>query len=479
MSRPFTDPRWLGSLVDEALASHDPAAARSRLPPDLGAPGQPVDLAAAARILVARSLRTRRSPAEPLPAAVGFRETVLDHIRLLLDLRLLGAGTEASGPARVRSELAAFLAAATSEVELAMLAAGPPSSAQVRAAERALSTAGARLREQFWPPGDPVSGLPLSSGHVAVIRRHLARIAGGYLRTGRLDPAALVRHWQYAARELVLLAEALAGLLGCAAPPDRRARWVRGRQMARLGLRGTVLREARRGVAAPRPPHELAVAAPAMVRGFLFEQILLAQLRTRLPGEAPGRFAETFASNAGLDPQVVVAAQLEAAAQSGDPQAWFEGSAGREAALDWHALAEDWGAAADKVVERVSGAITANLSALATEIRETGELGTLLGKAAGGQRLTPEEKRKVRAQLVDLAKAVPALAIFAAPGGTILLPVLAKILPFKFLPGAWDKDRPGAVPGPTPGASAMAAPGQEPAGPPSKVPPKGPGDPPP
>ncbi len=110
-----------------------------------------------------------------------------------------------------------------------------------------------------------------------------------------------------------------------------------------------------------------------------------------------------------------MAAQLEAAAQSGDPQAWFEGSGDREAALDWHDLAEEWGAAA---VDRVSSAVTYNLSALATEIRETGELGALLTKAAAGQRLTAEEKRKVRAQLVDLAKAVPALAIFAAPGGT-------------------------------------------------------------
>ena len=36
----------------------------------------------------------------------------------------------------------------------------------------------------------------------------------------------------------------------------------------------------------------------------------------------------------------------------------------------------------------------------------------------------------MRAQLVDLAKAVPALAIFAAPGGMLLLPLLAKLLPF-------------------------------------------------
>ncbi len=444
MPRPFADTRWLATLVDEALASHDPSAARCQLPPDLRAAGQPVDVAAAARVLIARSLRASRPPEEGFPAQEAFRETIRGHVLLLLDLRHLVIGP--TEPARRRPEVAAFLAGATGEVERALGAAAEP--APARAVEQALAAAGARLRDRFYPPGDPVSGLPLSSGNVAVFRRHLARIAGGHLRGGRLEPEALERHARFAARELLLLAEALSGLLASAAPPDRRTRWVRSRQMARLGLRGPELREARRAVKLRRPPQELAVAAPEPVRGFLFEQLLLAQLRSKLHGEAPARFTEAFASSAGLDPQVVVAAQLEAAAQSGDPQAWFEGTGARGAGLAWQNLAEDWGAAADKVVDRVSSVVTQNLGALATEIRETGELGTLLTKAAAGQRLTPEEKRKVRAQLVDLAKAVPALAIFAAPGGTILLPVLAKLLPFNFLPSAWDKVGPGKTPPP-------------------------------
>jgi hypothetical protein len=444
--RPFADSRWLATLIDEAVASHDPSAARCQLPPELLLDGRPVDVVAASRVLVARSLRVSRPPEEGFPAQEVFREIIRGHVLLLLDLRHLPPRTPA--PARARAEVAAFLAGASGEVELALEAAAEPSPTQARAVDRALAAAGRRLRDRFYPPGDPVSGLPLSSGSVAVFRRLLSRIAGGYLHGGRLEPDALARHARFAARELVLLAEALAGLLASAASPDRRARWVRSRQMARLGLRGALLREARRAVAAPRPPQELAVAAPEPVRGFLFEQLLLAQLRSRLPGEAPARFAEAFASSAGLDPRVVVAAQLEAAAQSGDPQAWFEGTGARGSGLAWQNLAEDWGAAADKVVDRVSSAVTQNLGALATEIRETGELGTLLTKAAAGQRLTPEEKRKVRAQLVDLAKAVPALAIFAAPGGTILLPVLAKLLPFNFLPSAWDKVGNGKTPPP-------------------------------
>jgi len=71
------------------------------------------------------------------------------------------------------------------------------------------------------------------------------------------------------------------------------------------------------------------------------------------------------------------------------------------------------------------------------ELKETGELGTLLAKAAAGQTLDATERKKVKAQLIDLAKAVPALAIFAAPGGMVLLPLLAKLLPFDLLPSAF------------------------------------------
>ena len=346
------------------------------------------------------------------------------------------------------------MAGALGEEALALAAANdPPSPSHDRTVLRALAAAGKKLRARFFPPGDPRSGLPLSSGSVAVFRRHLARVAGGFARSGRLEPDALARHAHYAVHELVALAEALSGLLWTTAPPERRARSIRSRQMARLGLAGADLREARRRLVEPRPPEKLALAIPEPARGFVLEQLLLAQLRAALPVDGPARFVEAFAQAARLDPQAVVQAQVEAVAQAGDPQAWFEGAGAQAAALDWHALAEDFGAAADQVTERISTVISQNLGALVTEIRETGELGTLLGKAAAGGRLNAEEKRKVRAQLIDLAKAVPALAIFAAPGGMLLLPILVKLLPFNLLPSAWDKVGPR---GPPPSAEAPA-----------------------
>jgi hypothetical protein len=49
----------------------------------------------------------------------------------------------------------------------------------------------------------------------------------------------------------------------------------------------------------------------------------------------------------------------------------------------------------------------------------------------------------MRSQLIDVAKAVPALAIFAAPGGILLLLALAKVLPFDLLPSAFREEGPG------------------------------------
>lgn len=75
------------------------------------------------------------------------------------------------------------------------------------------------------------------------------------------------------------------------------------------------------------------------------------------------------------------------------------------------------------------------------EVRETSELGQLLLKASSEQ-LTPAEQEKVNTQLIDLCKAVPALALFAVPGGSVLLPILAKYLPFNILPSSYlDEQR--------------------------------------
>jgi hypothetical protein len=68
---------------------------------------------------------------------------------------------------------------------------------------------------------------------------------------------------------------------------------------------------------------------------------------------------------------------------------------------------------------------------------------------------------------VDVAKAVPALAIFAAPGGMLLLPILAKLLPFSLLPSAWEK---GGARGSAPAGGVGGAPPVDPPHPPAATP---------
>jgi len=87
----------------------------------------------------------------------------------------------------------------------------------------------------------------------------------------------------------------------------------------------------------------------------------------------------------------------------------------------------------DKVVKLVKK----NVDNIMNEIEETKELSELLLKATT-KPLTAEEKQKVQEQLIDVAKSIPALAIFALPGGGILLPVLIKVLPFNILPSSFQ-----------------------------------------
>lgn len=88
---------------------------------------------------------------------------------------------------------------------------------------------------------------------------------------------------------------------------------------------------------------------------------------------------------------------------------------------------------------KIMVAVKDSLDNIMTEIRETGELSTLLAKAAS-QPLTEEEKRKVKEQLLDIAKTIPALAIFCLPAGGIVLAVLIKVLPFNILPSSFNEN---------------------------------------
>ncbi len=80
----------------------------------------------------------------------------------------------------------------------------------------------------------------------------------------------------------------------------------------------------------------------------------------------------------------------------------------------YHSLSDRW----TKVLVRNKGRI-------AEELKELVALINMSRK----EDLTPAEKGAVKRQFKDIAKSVPALAIFMIPGGTILLPIVLKVIP--------------------------------------------------
>lgn len=102
-------------------------------------------------------------------------------------------------------------------------------------------------------------------------------------------------------------------------------------------------------------------------------------------------------------------------------------------------LAGRLGRLRDRLSKRIDDVIRDNSTRLWSEIKQTSELGQLLAKASV-EPLTAEEKARAQAQLIDLCRAVPALAIFAAPGGSLLLPILIKHLPFKIVPSSFSDE---------------------------------------
>ena len=86
-------------------------------------------------------------------------------------------------------------------------------------------------------------------------------------------------------------------------------------------------------------------------------------------------------------------------------------------------------------VDEIKESLQKNKKRLALEIKQSKEVVALLSKSTY-HKLTDEEKNKVKVQLLDICKAIPALAVFLLPGGALLLPLLIKLIP-DILPSAF------------------------------------------
>lgn len=89
-------------------------------------------------------------------------------------------------------------------------------------------------------------------------------------------------------------------------------------------------------------------------------------------------------------------------------------------------------------VQEIKESIQKNKKRLVKELQESKELVVLLKKATY-TKLSEDEKGKVKEQLLDICKGIPAFAVFMLPGGALLLPLLIKLIP-DILPSSFRED---------------------------------------
>ena len=283
---------------------------------------------------------------------------------------------------------------------------------------------------------DPYYGLVLHNGAVYADANLFGRVAIAYFSRSHFPREAVERRLAFAAQQKARLVEVLVGLVSAERKPGFPARRAILRQIDDLRLPdelGDQTREfARRAFDKPVAHKRLTAGIRSRdMKRFILEQTLLASLvdGRRSPREV--EWTRSLGAQLGFTPENIRALELEVAefySQHRGVVDVFSLSGGAER------MGEEW-------VDEMSTSVKKNYRALLKEIRETGELSRLLARAARGQKLTREEKAAMREQLIDVAKAVPALAIFAAPGGVLLLLALAKVLPFDLLPSSF-RDEP-------------------------------------
>ena len=89
-------------------------------------------------------------------------------------------------------------------------------------------------------------------------------------------------------------------------------------------------------------------------------------------------------------------------------------------------------------VEEIKALLQKNKMRLLQELKQSKEAMSLIRKSTS-QKLTVEEKEKIKVQLLDICKSIPAFAVFMLPGGALLLPLLIKLIP-DILPSAFRED---------------------------------------
>jgi len=452
---------WLDELLDLYLEHRDPRHSRAALAEaQVEAPGlEPAQLAErlAIRRLEGVGLRAgvrllshdlsaaldRRGVDPAGQKAVGLLTVQWD---ILMDLAHLYRRDELEPSAR-RRELLAVLALAREDYELAdeirrAHLEQTAREARARGSGRASGASrGSRLPaltrkvERLLAPRGLVprvgTSFAIGLGLAYVDARGVGRIGAVYFASEELDAEAVRSIHDLTRREKVDLIEVLLAVAWADGTIEPTERAMITEQVAQAGLDSET--STRLLGHLERPPHaddlELRPIAPES-RRFIFEQAILLSLvderQDAVELDVLGGLAERLGGSEQELEQVLV-----------DVAAFYDAHRGEVAELEPAPGAV--GRLQGLLVRRVQRAVADNARAVVTEVRETGDLARLLATASV-RRLDPDESRRVKAQLLDICKTVPALAIFALPGGGMLLPVLIKLLPFNVLPSAFTDE---------------------------------------
>jgi|TARA_B110000971_G_C19986918_1_gene490025 hypothetical protein len=93
-----------------------------------------------------------------------------------------------------------------------------------------------------------------------------------------------------------------------------------------------------------------------------------------------------------------------------------------------------------QTIDEIKELLHRNKLRLYQELSQSKEAMSLIKKSTRTS-LSEEEKLKIKIQLLDICKAIPAFAVFMLPGGALLLPLLIKLIP-DILPSAFKEEPP-------------------------------------
>lgn len=367
-----------------------------------------------------------------------FLNLLTHQLELLGELRLLYGGHLHGAPDRLA--MLAVLAAHASELETAEALwdlsledwgerGDPERDKLAQALTPHAILLGRRLREHSLPDvRQPLVGLPFHDVLVYVGVRQLLAIGRVFFRSGgRPDMHEIPPILAQTQMLKVHMIEAVIGL----ALADHKVTRVERRlidaviDMARLPPedRDMVLE------ALEHPPSVSQLGAwirEPLDRRFLYTQLQLNAVIEEQAESLPERaYLDDLAQAFDIDTDEQIALQSEALTfLDAHPEL-----------VDAFSLGETLRRFRGGLTRRVEATVKHNLGRLVTEIKETGELAVLLAKRSTG-RLDAAEEAKVRKQVLDICKTVPSLAIFALPGGAVLLPIVLKLIP-NLLPSAF------------------------------------------